>query len=127
MIFTQAQVDRLLAGETVVLTVPKKEGDGSTHFGIYFGKRWYGNVVKFDTKRVKFQVGRDYAVMLGGKSVWHCSKCNKIYEGMSKENYEDYGPPTCRCVGYEQFTEPLRFVVKSIRAKNSNWVLEVKK
>ena len=67
--------------------------------------------------KVKWQVGRDYAVQLGrGRSgLWYCPKCRETYKEITAEDYNEYGPPLCNCSGFSQFTESLRFKITSIR------------
>ena len=128
MNFSTEQVARLLAGKLVQVVVPKKEGEEAFYPAKGFFKGKEAKVPKgsyfcihSDTKdfRVKFQVGKSYAVILGGKAAWYCPKC-KAYE---TTNYPGLGinghKKNCRSGEF-----PLRFVVKSIKSQSKNWVLE---
>ena len=138
MNFSQQQVERLLAGKTVLLAVPKKEGEKS------YGLFTHILTVKDENEKIKFQVGRDYAVMQGGKSVWHCPKCGvqqtekemeecwgsalygKITANKNKITSFGYECPYCDARASGLF-QPLRFVVKKITSKENNWMLEAEK
>ena len=128
MNFSTEQVARLLVGKLVQVVVPKKEGEEAFYPAKGFFKGKEAKVPKgsyfcihSDTKdfRVKFQVGKSYAVMLGGKSVWHCPKCK-----YTKLNYF----LCAHSAGQEaKHAIQLRFVVKKITSKDNEWLLEVEK
>ena len=118
MNFTNKQIERLLAGDSVVLTVPKKEGE---MFHRLRESIWSGEMgSKKKPLRIKWQVGRDYSVMQIGESVWHCPKCKTITEPKIKYACCAGGCPNVA-------NKPLRFVVKKITSKNKEWLLEVEK
>ena len=144
MNFTQAQIERLLVGDIVVLTAPKKECEYDFPFSpIHQGKNEIEYVTN-KTGKLKFQVGRDYAVMQKGKSMWHCSKCGvqqtekemeecwgsalygKITTNKNKITSFGYECPYCDARASGLF-QSLRFVVKKITSKDNEWLLEVEK
>ena len=64
----------------------------------------------FESKRIKWQVGRDYAVQLGrGKpGLWYCLKCKEIAE--CKDYFTSFGKHKCK-VGHKS----LRIKITGIR------------
>ena len=126
MNFTQAQVERLLAGKRMVLTVPKKEGE---QFCPEYKKNEGVSVRRYSplSNSIKFQVGRDYAVMQKGKTAYACDAghiCFPLKKELGKGK-----SVACNLdhKGKSWLMLPLRFVVKKITSKNKDWLLEVEK
>jgi len=86
------QIQRLIAGKTVSVRVKKKEGerilfekeivtgsntliDIENHFRNTVAKAFGFPVILTKNGRVKFQVGKDYAVHRKAMPIWFCNKC----------------------------------------------------
>lgn len=76
----------------------------------------------FESKRIKWQVGRDYAVQLGGKAgLWYCSNCKKIWNDrkasyLKNKKLVSVGLLGCDCTQGKYGPEPCK-TLKSLRVK----------
>jgi len=136
--FTDERVKRLLAGKDVVLVTLKKPGESlAANRSVWKAGSSPLYVLPEQSKipfksgyRLKWQVGRDYAVCQKNKSLWHCPKCNAVAK-LVKVRITDKKPSAidkaCVCsmnlmrkdVLYARLGsfKPLRFVVKSIKSQ----------
>lgn len=152
--FTNMQIQRLLQGLSVRLTTlanlsKNRNLKGKEYADYAFTKKIKAiSVYKENTNednnaigtfphRIKWQVGRSYAVMQGGKQVWHCPKCNYCIVGkgfngncfectVAKIGKENAFSGNYSSNDFEPL-KPLRFVVRKIRVENKNWIRVVEK
>lgn len=144
MNLTENQIKELLDRKSVVLVIPKKEGEESlvqintrkplqiivNHSGLIFEEAVSSSFHKKQIK-VKWKLGRDYAVQLKNKSVWYCPECKSIFPPnfkvvLSKETNIRRFKSALRQIKKEKtritpnhfcIKKPLRFVLTDIKEK----------
>ena len=122
MFFTQKQVNRLVAGKPVQirkLTTPTQ-----TWMNFAGENTVYDGNPK---SKVKWQVGRDYAVQLDvlESGLWYCTECLKCIS-TNKEIIKKYGDMgSCQGSHYEvRFFQPLRIKITGIFCDKNEWIIE---
>jgi len=102
MNLTQQQIDRLVQGKTVQVVVPKKEGEEGLNVQWelsppFLGDNFAGEAIvaiRNKNKRVKWQVGKDYAVQSYKKPTPLSDKELKVldrYKNLSLKRVKDNG------------------------------------
>ena len=123
MKFSQEQVDRLVSGKPVQLRKLAKEGEFDASRMVEIFKNFDHSIksVWIKDKKIKWEVGRDYAVQLGKAGLWYCPKC-KI-----KGPTDAIGICCSKCGMDETDMLMLRIKITGIRKEQNEWVLEVVK
>lgn len=135
MIFTRAQVDRLVQGKTVQVRQLVKNDFGRHDCSSGVAGR-IGSVLSIwsrggNSVRTKWAVGRSYCVQLKGGALWYCPNpiCKQI--GLPKDiGWHPHGKEKLRyCNSLKDHSEgeehimPLRIVITSISRDKNEWVL----
>jgi len=109
MIFSEKSVEDILNNKKQQTRRLVKEGENYNYVPTQLGKESrITGVTTGENNKVKWEVGRDYAVQLkrGGKGLWYCPKC-KVFCG--------YTETVEHKIGCYNSMKPLRVVVTGIR------------
>jgi hypothetical protein len=156
MIFSEKSIEAILAGKKTMTRRLVKEGEFIAHALVDFQHEaevlkpsgwWVTKKAKAKfkkikptqvctvTEKIKWQVGKDYAVQLkrGGQGIWYCPKCKNILTEEQTKIFKKFAPlakgftrsftnfmadngmPCPKCKDIRIITHPLRIRITNIR------------